>query len=158
MDKNFKAKAISKNPKDTFTVFNQPPEEGIEFNQPGKMAKSVKGMAIANEKPNIAKNGPKPPCSAAITNCVPIIGPVQENETNPSVAAMKKIPIKPPRSAFLSAAFTQELGNVISNAPKNEMPKTISMAKKIMLNQTLVANSFNELAPNAPVIINPMVT
>ena len=36
LDKNLNAKAISKNPKVTLTEFNQPPDWGKEFNQPGK--------------------------------------------------------------------------------------------------------------------------
>ena len=91
-DANFKAKASSKKPKVTFTVFNQPPDCGKEFNQPGKAANKPNGKASAKAKPNIPQNGPEI-LVAASTNSVPIIGPVQENETNTKVKAMKKIPI-----------------------------------------------------------------
>ena len=57
-DKNLKAKANSKKPKTTFTVFNQPPDFGNEFIHPGNAAKSAKGKAIANEKPNMPIIGP----------------------------------------------------------------------------------------------------
>ena len=53
LDKNLKAKANSKNPKETLTVFNQPPDFGIAFNQPGNMANNINGKAIAKENPNI---------------------------------------------------------------------------------------------------------
>ena len=58
-DKNLKAKASSKNPKETLTVFNHPPDFGISFNQDGKMANSVNGMANAAENPNIPIAGPR---------------------------------------------------------------------------------------------------
>lgn len=111
-DKNFIAKAISNNPKTTFTEFNQPPDCGKEFSQLGNIAKRVKGMAKAKENPPIPIAGVKyDPVVDAVTNKLPMIGPVQENETNPKVKAMKKIPMYPPRSACLSILLTQELGN-----------------------------------------------
>jgi hypothetical protein len=80
-DKNFNAKANSKNPKVTFTVFNQPPDCGMEFNQPGKAANNPNGNASAVENPSIATIGPiKPPCADS-TNTLPTIGPVHENDT-----------------------------------------------------------------------------
>ena len=78
LDKNLKAKANSKNPRTTFTVFNQPPDLGKEFNQPGNIANNIKGKAKAREKPNIPTTGAIPPLEAASTNKVPTIGPVQE--------------------------------------------------------------------------------
>ena len=80
-DKNLKAKANSRNPRNTFTVFNHPPDFGNVFNQPGNIANNIKGNAKANEKPNIPTSGAIPPFEAASTNKVPTIGPVQENET-----------------------------------------------------------------------------
>ena len=80
-DKNLNANASSKNPKTTFTVFNQPPDFGNEFNQPGNIANNVKGSAIAEEKPNILIIGAIPPLPAAVTKAVPTIGPVQEKDT-----------------------------------------------------------------------------
>ena len=58
-ERNLNAKAISKNPKVTLTEFNQPPDCGKEFNQPGKAAKSANGKAIANENPSIPIIGPR---------------------------------------------------------------------------------------------------
>ena len=92
-DKNLKASAISKNPSVTLTEFNQPPDCGREFNQPGNAAKIANGIAIASEKPNLPMIGPKYPPEAASTKRVPTIGPVQENETKAKVNAMKKMPI-----------------------------------------------------------------
>ena len=66
---------------------------------------------MASEKPNIPIIGPmyEPP-EAASTSKVPTIGPVQENETKARVKAIKKIPIKPPRSEAESALLIHELG------------------------------------------------
>ena len=94
-----KAKASSKNPKTTFTAFNQPPDFGKEFNQPGNAANKVNGKARAKEKPNIPTKGAIPPLEAASTNNVPTIGPVQEKETIAKANAIKSIPIIPPLSA-----------------------------------------------------------
>ena len=38
LDKNFIANAISKNPKTTFTEFNQPPDFGKDFSHVGNLA------------------------------------------------------------------------------------------------------------------------
>ncbi len=98
-DKNLKAKANSRNPKTTFTVFNHPPDFGKECSHPGNIAKSMNGKANANEKPNIPIIGAIPPLEAASTNNVPTIGPVQEKDTIANAKAMNNIPIIPPLSA-----------------------------------------------------------
>ena len=121
-DKNLKAKANSKNPSTTFTVFNQPPDFGSEFNHPGNAANSAKGKAIAKENPNIPIIGAKPPFEAASTNNVPTIGPVQEKETIANANAIKKIPISPPLLALESILFAHEFGNIISKAKNNIKP------------------------------------
>ena len=77
LERNLKAKASSKN-KNTFTVFNHPPDFGNEFNHPGKAANNAKGSANASENPNIPIKGPIPPIVADSTNNVPTMGPVQE--------------------------------------------------------------------------------
>ena len=64
-DKNLKANANSKNPNTTLTVFNQPPDFGSEFSQPGKAANNANGRAIAKENPNIPIIGARPPFEAA---------------------------------------------------------------------------------------------
>ena len=155
LDKNLKAKANSKNPKETFTVFNQPPDFGIEFNQPGNIANNINGKAIANEKPNIPMIGANPPFEADSTSKVPTIGPVQENETTAKANAIKKIPTIPPLSAFESIFVAHELGKTISKAPKNDKAKTTNKTKKIKLKVTLVDNSFKASAPKIPVIKEP---
>ena len=53
VDKNLNAKASSKKPKTTFTLFNQPPLFGKLFNQEGNRASIPKGNAKAKENPNI---------------------------------------------------------------------------------------------------------
>ena len=45
-------------------------------------------------------------------------------------------------SALESIELVQEEGNVISNAPKKEIPKTRNKAKTKMLNAALLAKSF----------------
>jgi len=92
------ASANSKNPKNTVTVVNQPPDFGIEFNQPGNAANSANGSANADENPNIPIIGAIPPISAASTKSVPTIGPVHEKETKANTNAIKKMPIMPPLS------------------------------------------------------------
>ena len=158
LDKNLKANANSKNPKETLTVFNQPPDFGIEFNQPGNIANNINGKAIAIEKPNIPIIGAKPPLEADSTSNVPTIGPVQENETTAKANAIKKMPTIPPLSALESIFVAHELGKTISNAPKNESANTTNKAKKIKLNVTLVDNSFSASAPKIPVIKDPNKT
>src|SRR5690606_38475454 len=124
-DKNFIAKANSKNPKETFTVFIQLPERGKVLSHPGNAANNPNGKANANENPNIPIKGPVllPPMEAS-TSKVPIIGPVQLNVTKHNVNAIKKIPIKPPDLLdFASIALTNLEGNRISKAPKKEIAK-----------------------------------
>ena len=58
LDKNLKASAISKKPKDTFTELSQPPDCGKEFNHPGNAANKANGKAMANENPSIPIIGP----------------------------------------------------------------------------------------------------
>ena len=98
-ERNLNANANSKNPKNTLTVFNQPPDFGKEFIQPGNIANKAKGNAMANENPNIPTIGAIPPFEADSTNSVPTIGPVQEKDTIANANAIKKIPITPPLSA-----------------------------------------------------------
>jgi predicted permease len=116
-------------------------------------------MASAEEKPIIPIAGPiMLPLVEDSTNKVPIIGPVHENETKLKVKAMKKIPIKPPLSAFPSALFTHLLGIRISNAPKNEKAKIMKMEKNSKFIQTFVDKSFKPEGPMIAVITNPIVT
>ena len=92
------------------------------------------------------------------TNKVPTIGPVQENDTNANVKAIKKIPINPPLLDTVSDLFNQELGNVISNAPINETAKTTNKIKKNILNQTLVDKALRAAGPKIAVTIVPKIT
>src|SRR6187401_189322 len=113
-ERNLKANANSAKPRITFTLFIHPPDFGSEFNHDGNAAKRPNGTARANENPNITTSGAINPFDDASTNALPIKGPVQEKETMASVAAIKKIPIKPPLSAMASLLLLQLLGNVIS--------------------------------------------
>ena len=158
-DKNLNAKANSKNPKTTFTVFNQPPDFGNEFNQPGNAANKAKGNAIAVEKPNMLIIGAiLSPVVAAATKAEPTNGPVQEKETIAKANAIKKIPITPPLSALESIFVPQELGKTNSNAPKNEAAKISKTKKKIILNQTFVDKAFKASGPKMALTAKPITT
>ena len=132
---------------------------GILLSIDGNIANNVKGIANAIAKPAIPIAGPEiSPIEAASTNNVPINGPVQENDTNANVKAIKNMLIKPVVcSALPSIALDHLDGNLISNAPRNEMPNTTSSTKNMILNRALVANSFNLPAPNITVIANPKI-
>src|SRR5690606_38332305 len=122
-------------------------------------ANNPNGKARARENPNIPTNGPEVPQTyAASTRRVPMIGPVQDKDTSASVKAIKKIPINPPRSEYLSTIMRKDLSRVISNAPKNEMAKNTSNKKKPTLNQTLVNIAFSASAPKITVIPKPSNT
>ena len=88
------------------------------------------------------------PIVAACTSRVPIIGPVQENETSASVKAIKNILNSPVAvSAFLSNLLVQEDGRVNSKAPKKEIANNNSNPKNNMLNIALVERLFNAFSP-----------
>src|SRR5574344_2323814 len=91
-DRNFRAKANSKNPKTTLTALSQPPDLGMAFSHDGNRAKMLNGKAKAKANPNI------PIVGASIeffvetsTSKVPMMGPVHEKETTTKVNAMSKM-------------------------------------------------------------------
>src|SRR5687768_4676256 len=96
--------------------------------------------------------------AAASTSNVPMIGPVQENDTSASVTAIKKIPEKPRLSARASALLIQEEGSVSSKAPNKDAAKKTSSTKKKKLNNPFVDRSFSASEPNRNVITKPMTT
>ena len=106
-------------------TFIHPPDFGIDFSQDGNRAKSVNGNAKAMANPNIPIAGATTlPVVDTCTSRKPIIGPVQEKDTNESVKAIRKILSNPVvDSALLSTAFPHFDGSLISNAPKNEAAK-----------------------------------
>ena len=67
---------------------------------------------------------------AAPATALPTRGPVQLKLTMASVAAMKKMPIRPPRSALASTLLAQLVGSWISKAPRKLTPKTMSNRKR----------------------------
>ena len=154
VDKNLNANANSINPKITFTVVSQPPDFGNDCNHCGNKANKVNGNANAIPKPNKPINNDEPPT----TNSVPIIGPVQENETNANVNAIKKMPMYPPLLDKLSVLFAQDDGRVISNKPKNDSAKTTKTTKNNRLNQIFVDIALSASEPKVPVIIKPSAT
>ena len=117
LERNFRAKPSSINPKTTFTVFIQPPDFGKLCKACGNNAKSPKTIAQAKPNPPNAKVssiGTLEDPVTALPNRLPKIGPVHENETITSVKAMKKIPIIPPASSAFEDLLAMELGKVMS--------------------------------------------
>src|SRR5690554_5570007 len=162
IDRNLKANANSKSPKFTLTFSNHPPDFGKLDNHCGNKANKVNGKANAMENPNIPIIGftlrtpiEGPTSVAACTNNDPIIGPVQEKETNAKVNAMKNIPATPPLSESWSVLFAHEAGSVISNNPKNDSAKITKMMKKRILKNALVLMTFKASAPNIKVTDKP---
>ena len=92
---------------------------------------------------------------AASTSRLPIIGPVQENETTASVRAIKKIPRKLPVPALLSAFVDQDAGSVISKAPRKEIPNRRNRAKNTRFAIQLVARLFKAAGPKISVTKKP---
>lgn len=126
----------------------------------GNSANSANGMARASEKPSMPIAGPNlSPLVAASTRSVPMIGPVQENDTRVSVNAMKKMPMRPVvLSARASIRLMNFEGSLMSNAPKNDTANTTSSRKKMMLQTALVDSALSELAPNRRVTTMPRST
>src|SRR6187549_4033805 len=133
MLRNLNARASSTKPRTTLTAFNQPPDFGKEFNQPGKKANNVKGIANARENANIPTIGFRNSPPAEETKMLPTSGPVHEKDTSTKVKAIKNTPANPPFSAWVSILLINVPGNVISNSPKKDKPKTTNTAKKIKL-------------------------
>lgn len=99
------------------------------------------------------------PIEAACTSRVPMMGPVQENDTRARVKAMKKILNSPlVESALLSSFVVHEAGRVSSKAPKKEMANTTSRAKNKMLKTAFVARLLRALAPKMAVMSRPRPT
>jgi hypothetical protein len=101
----------------------------------------------------------EPPLVLTSTSRKPMIGPVQENDTNERVNAIKKMLSKPVVfSALLSTAAPQEEGREISKPPKKLAANTTSIKKNRMLNTAFVERSFKALAPKIEVMIRPRAT
>ena len=123
--RNLRESANSRNAKVTLKLVIQSPDFGALFIHSGNIAKSEKGKAKAIAKPNIPIVGANKDLPAASTSSVPMIGPVQLNDTITKVKAMSNILRNPPvLRALLSKAVDQESGKVISNRPKNERANT----------------------------------
>src|SRR5687767_13586371 len=138
LEKNFTASANSKNPRTTFTSVIQPPDRGNDCNQWGNIANKANGNPRAKPNPAAPTVNGQAPCSATPTSKVPRIGPVQENETIASVAAIKNIPPRSPSPDLESILLARPDGRPISNKPKKDSANTTKMAKKVRFSQTLV--------------------
>ena len=157
--RNLSARASSRKAKVTLKVFIQPPDLGNFFNTDGNIAKSENGNANAIAKPNIPMAGAKSDLPAASTSKVPIIGPVHEKDTTTKVNAINKILRKPVVLLdLLLSAVDQELGKVISNAPKNEAANNTKMRKNIIFTTALVLSALRAEAPKMRVTSNPKPT
>ena len=140
-------------------VFIQPPDLGNFCNIVGNIAKSEKGKAKAIAKPNIPTVGANSDLPAASTNSVPMIGPVQLNDTMTSVKAMKRIDRKPVVAEDFADIFVDhDEGKVNSNAPKNDAANTTNMRKKMIFTTALVDKAFSADAPKMAVMSSPSPT
>ena len=145
--KNLKAMPSSMNPSTTFSTFSQPPERGSDFSQVGNRANTINGRAKASENESMPSVGRSSSPLAAAMATEPTMGTVHENDTRTSVVAMKNRPVQPPLSAWASALFTNALGALISNSPRNDRPKMIKMANDSRLGSQL---ELMKLAASAP--------
>ena len=103
--------------------------------------------------------GAKIDLPAASTSRVPMIGPVHENDTITSVNAINRMLRKPVVLLdLLFSAVDHELGNVISNAPKNDAANSTKIRKNMIFTTALVLNAFNADAPKISVTSNPKPT
>ena len=157
--RNFSDNANSRNASTTLNDVIQSPDLGACLSHCGNKANSENGKAKAIAKPNIPIAGANKLRPAASTSNVPMIGPVQLNETITSVNAISRILRNPPvLRALLSNAVDQLSGKVISNNPKNDSANTTRIRKNTMFTTALVLKSFSADAPNAMVTNNPSPT
>jgi hypothetical protein len=78
-------------------------------------------------------------------------GAVHEKETNTKVRAIKKIPERLLVFDLESTLFVQAAGNVISNAPKNDIPKIMNKTNTKILNTALVDIWYKVFLPKSKV-------
>ena len=79
-------------PSVTFSMFIHAPDLGVCLSHEGNRAKSVKGSARATAKPSMPSAGASQlPLVAVSTSSSPMMGAVQENDTNTSVKAIRKM-------------------------------------------------------------------
>ena len=158
-ERNLSESASSRKARTTLNEVIQSPDLGACFIHSGNMAKSENGRARAMAKPSIPTAGASKDLPAASTSSVPMMGPVQENETMTSVKAMSNMLRKPPvERALLSSAVDHESGSVISNRPKNDKAKTTSSRKKKIFTIALVLRSLSAEAPKSSVTKSPRPT
>ena len=159
-ERNLRAKASSRKPRHTLMQFIHPPLLGARFSHEGKRAKRVKGRASASAKPNMPVSGAnRLPLVLTSTSRNPMMGPVQEKLTRLRVKAMRKMLTRPVVvSDFLSTAFVQLLGSVISKPPRKLAANTSSMRKKKILKTALVLSALSALAPKSRVTSRPSAT
>src|SRR5690606_38790600 len=98
------------------------------------------------------------PLDAASTTSVPMIGPVQEKDTNAKLKAIKNTPSNPPRSDCASILLTEALGKVSSNAPKKKAAKITKNRKNRKLKMPLVYNLLSASDPKVMEMSIPNAT
>ena len=82
-------------------------------------------------------------------------GAVQEKDTRTRVKAIKNIPEKLLVWALESALLVHFAGNIISKAPRKEIPKVIKSTNTKMLNNALLEIWYNVSLPKMIVSNNP---
>ena len=96
------------------------------------------------------------PLVVVSTSSSPMMGAVQEKLTSTSVNAMRKMESSPlVFDAFVSTAFAQRSGSLISNQPKNDRANTTSNRNRKMLNTAFVDRAFSVSLPKSAVTSNP---
>ena len=136
------------------------PDFGADFSHEGNMAKRVNGKARAKANANMPTAGANQlPVVVVCTSSMPMIGPVQENDTNTNVKAIRKMLTRPlVCDAFVSTLFAQLSGNLISNHPKKLQAKTTSNRNRNTLNTALVESAFKVSEPKIAVTKRPSPT
>ena len=144
-------------PSTIFSVVIHEPDFGADFSHEGNMANSVKGRASAKAKPNIPTAGASQlPVVVVCTSSMPMIGPVQENETSTSVNAIRKMLNRPLVSeAFASTLLAQLSGSLISNQPKKLRANITSKRKRNTLKTAFVDIAFSVSLPKSAVTSRP---
>ena len=147
-------------PSTTLMVVIQEPDFGADFNHEGNIAKMVNGSAKAKAKANMPMAGASQlPVVVVCTSSIPMMGPVQEKDTNTNVKAIRKMLTRPlVCDAFVSTLFAQLSGNLISNHPKKLQAKTTSNRNRNTLNTALVESELSVSEPKMAVTSSPNPT
>ena len=156
MERNLRPNANSRKANTTLTVLSQPPDF-MFFSTEGNMASRVKGAAKPMPKPSMVMRLTQRSVVLVerLTNAAPRIGPVQLNDTNTVVRAIKNGASRPPLSACSSDLLIHFSGILISNRPKKLREKMRKMMKKSRLGTQWVPIKYSASGPKIRVRMAP---